>query len=215
MPNVILPVLDEAQAIPTVLAGLPVGWIPIVVDNGSIDGSGAIARRHGAMVVTEPRRGFGAACHAGLTAATEDVVAFMDCDGSFDGADLDRVASPVLTGDLDLVLGSRTPERGSKAWPWHLTMANRVLAHSVRRRTGVALADLGPMRAARRAPLLALDIRDRRFGWPLEMVMRASRADWRIGEVPVAYHPRIGRSKVTGTVGGVVRTVHDMRSALR
>jgi glycosyltransferase involved in cell wall biosynthesis len=215
MPNVILPVLDEAQAIPTVLAGLPVGWIPIVVDNGSVDGSGAIARRHGAIVVTEARRGFGAACHAGLTAATEDVVAFMDCDGSFDGADLDRVASPVLTGDLDLVLGSRTPERGSKAWPWHLTMANRVLAHSVRRRTGVALADLGPMRAARRAPLLALDIRDRRFGWPLEMVMRASRADWRIGEVPVAYHPRIGRSKVTGTVGGVVRTVHDMRSALR
>jgi glycosyltransferase involved in cell wall biosynthesis len=215
MPNVILPVLDEAQAIPTVLAGLPVGWIPIVVDNGSVDGSGAIARRHGAIVVTEARRGFGAACHAGLTAATEDVVAFMDCDGSFDGADLDRVASPVLTGDLDLVLGSRTPERGSKAWPWHLTMANRVLAHSVRRRTGVTLADLGPMRAARRAPLLALDIRDRRFGWPLEMVMRASRADWRIGEVPVAYHPRIGRSKVTGTVGGLVRTVHDMRLALR
>jgi glycosyltransferase involved in cell wall biosynthesis len=215
MPNVILPVLDEAQAIPTVLAGLPVGWIPIVVDNGSVDGSGAIARRHGAIVVTEARRGFGAACHAGLTAATEDVVAFMDCDGSFDGADLDRVASPVLTGDLDLVLGSRTPERGSKAWPWHLTMANRVLAHSVRRRTGVTLADLGPMRVARRAPLLALGIRDRRFGWPLEMVMRASRADWRIGEVPVAYHPRIGRSKVTGTVGGLVRTVHDMRSALR
>jgi glycosyltransferase involved in cell wall biosynthesis len=215
MPNVILPVLDEAEAIPTVLAGIPAGWTPIVVDNGSVDGSAAVARDHGAVVVTEPRRGFGSACHAGLVAATEDVVAFMDCDGSFDGADLARVAAPVLSGELDLVLGARTPDSGTGAWPWHLRLANRALTRSVHRRTGVRLHDLGPMRAARREPLVALGIRDRRFGWPLEMVMRASAAGWCLGEFPVTYRPRVGRSKVTGTVGGVVRTVHDMRMALR
>ncbi len=215
MGNVILPALDEARAIPGVLAGIPRGWTPIVVDNGSSDDTAAVARRHGAVVVVEPHRGFGAACHAGLTAATEDLVAFMDCDGSFVGADLDRVAAPVVAGHADLVLGARRPEAGSGAWPWHLRLANRALARSVRRRTGVVLEDLGPMRVARREALLALQVTDRRFGWPLEMVLRAAAAGWRIEEVPVAYRPRIGRSKVTGTVGGVVRTVHDMRVALR
>ncbi len=215
MGNVILPVLDEARAIPGVLAGIPVGWQPIVVDNGSVDGSADVARGLGAVVVSEPRRGFGAACHAGLVAATEDLVAFMDCDGSFVGTDLDRVAAPVVAGDAELVLGARRPEVGSGAWPWHLRIANRSLARSVRRRTGVVLDDLGPMRVAHRAALLALGVRDRRFGWPLEMVLRASDAGWRIREVPVAYHPRVGRSKVTGTARGVVRTVHDMRVALR
>jgi dTDP-L-rhamnose 4-epimerase len=213
MADVILPVLDEADAIPGVLAGLPDGWHPIVVDNGSVDGSAAVASALGAEVVSEPRRGFGAACHAGLRAARADLVAFMDCDGSFAGVDLDRVAAPVVAGDCDLVLGARRAEGG--AWPWHLRMANRHLARSVARRTGVVLTDLGPMRVARRAPLLALGVRDRRFGWPLEMVLRAAEAGWRIGEVPVSYHPRVGRSKVTGTAAGFVRTVHDMRAALQ
>lgn len=213
MGNVILPALDEAQAIPVVLAGIPDGWTPVVVDNGSTDDTGAVARAHGAVVVTEPCRGFGAACYAGLVAAAEDVVAFMDCDGSFVGSDLDRVAAPVVAGDADLVLGARRAASG--AWPWHLRWANRALARSVHRRTGVALDDLGPMRVARRDALLDLGLRDRRFGWPLEMVLRAAEAGWRIEEVPVAYHPRIGRSKVTGTVGGVIRTVHDMRVASR
>jgi glycosyltransferase involved in cell wall biosynthesis len=213
--NVILPVLDEALALPEVLAGIPDDWTPIVVDNGSVDGSADIARSLGAVVVTEPRRGFGAACHAGLVAATDDLVAFMDCDGSFLGSDLDRVAAPVIAGTADLVLGARRPDAGSGAWPWHLRCANRVLARSVRRRTGVVLDDLGPMRVAHRAPLLELDLRDRRFGWPLEMVLRASAAGWRIEETPVAYRPRVGRSKVTGTARGVVRTVCDMRAALR
>jgi glycosyltransferase involved in cell wall biosynthesis len=213
MGNVILPALDEADAIPGVIAGIPDGWIPIVVDNGSTDDTAAIARHHGAVVVDEPRRGFGAACHTGLRAATEELVAFMDCDGSFVGADLDRVAEPVLTGRAELVLGARRPDAG--AWPWHLRVANRALASSIRRRTGVALDDLGPMRVARREPLLRLGVVDRRFGWPLEMVLRAADAGWRIEEVPVTYRPRIGRSKVTGTVGGFVRTVHDMRIALR
>lgn len=212
MPDVVLPVLDEAPALPPVLAGLPVGYHAIVVDNGSTDGSGGVARGLGAEVVVEPRRGFGAACYAGLLAATDDVVCFMDCDGSFDGADLPRVADPVCAGAADLVLGARRAEAG--AWPWHARVANRALVRTIRRRTGVRLHDLGPMRAARRAPLLALGLTDRRFGWPLEMVVRAAAAGWTVDEVEVTYAPRIGRSKVTGTVRGTARAIHDMRRVL-
>ncbi len=213
MPDVVLPVLNEAAAIPDVLASIPAGWTAIVVDNGSTDGSADVARTGGALVVGEPRRGFGAACFAGLQAATSDVVAFMDCDGSLDGSDLPRVARPVVEGQSDLVLGARDAARG--AWPLHLRLANRVLARAVERRTGIALTDLGPMRAARRQGLLELQLRDRRFGWPLEMVLRAGAAGWRVEEVDVAYRARVGRSKVTGTVRGTLRTVHDMRVALR
>jgi glycosyltransferase involved in cell wall biosynthesis len=213
MPDIVLPVLDEAAAIPDVLASIPAGWNVIVVDNGSNDGSSAAARACGARVVHEARRGFGAACFAGLCAAESEVVAFMDCDGSLDGRDLPRVARPVVDGHQDLVLGARVAEPG--AWPWHLRVANRYLARVVRRRTGAPITDLGPMRVARRTALLGLHLRDRRFGWPLEMVLRAGAAGWRIVEVEVAYRPRIGRSKVTGTVRGTLRTVHDMRAALR
>jgi len=213
MPDVILPVLDEAGAIPGVLAGLPVGFTPIVVDNASTDGSGDIARALGARVVLETRRGFGAACHAGLLAATDDVVCFMDCDGSFDGADLVKVAAPVLAGDSDLVMGARRASKG--AWPVHARVANRFLAWELRRRTRVTLTDLGPMRAIRRVDLLAIGVEDRRFGWPLEMVLRASLAGLRIDEVDVGYEPRIGRSKVTGTLQGTARAVQDMAKVLR
>ena len=151
----------------------------------------------------------GRACFAGLTAATADVVCFMDADGSLDPRRSRLVAGPVVEGWTDLVLGARRPER--RAWPVHARAANWVLATEVRRRTGAAMSDLGPMRAARRVPLLALGIADRRSGWPLEMVLRAARAGWRIDEVAVPYAPRIGRSKVTGTVRGTVQAVRDMR----
>ncbi len=202
--------LDEKDALPAVLASLPPGFVPIVVDNGSRDGSGDVARRLGARVVEEPRRGFGAACFAGLRAATTEIVCFMDCDGSFDGADLERVTQPVADGAADLVLGARRVVDGAQ-WPLHARLGNRAIAAQLRRRTGVALHDLGPMRAARRESLLALGITDRRFGWPLEMVLRAAAAGWQIREIDVAYHSRIGRSKVTGTVTGTLRTVADMR----
>jgi glycosyltransferase involved in cell wall biosynthesis len=213
MPDVILPVLDERAALPGVLASLPTGYRPIVVDNGSTDGSAEVATRLGALVVHEPLRGFGAACFAGLTAATDDIVCFMDCDGSLDGADLPLVAGPVAAGESDLVLGRRAATRG--AWPVHARVANRVLARRVRRRCGIVVHDLGPMRAARRDDLLRLGITDRRFGWPLEMVVRAADAQWRVLEVSVPYHPRLGRSKVTGTVRGTIRTVRDMSAVLR
>jgi glycosyltransferase involved in cell wall biosynthesis len=212
MVDVVLPVLDEREALPAVLGRMPSGYNPIVVDNGSADGSGELAQRLGALVVHESQRGFGAACWAGLSAATADVVCFMDCDGSFDPRELPRVADPVLTDARDLVLGARVAERG--AWPLHARIANSVLVRELRRRAGLQLRDLGPMRAARREPLLALGIEDRRFGWPLEMVLRAAQAGWRIEEVPVGYRPRQGRSKVTGTVRGTLRAVRDMAAVL-
>jgi glycosyltransferase involved in cell wall biosynthesis len=212
--EVILPVLDEAQALPWVLSRFPPGFEPIVVDNGSRDGSARVAARLGARVIHEPEPGFGAACWAGLRASATDVVCFMDCDGSLDPRDLPRVADPVLARTLDLCLGARRPAAG--AWPVHARLANAVLAAELRRRTGVPLTDLGPMRASRRAGLLGLGIRDRRFGWPLEMVLRAAQHGWRVGERPVPYRPRAGgRSKVTGSVRGSVRAVHDMAAALR
>jgi len=213
MIDVILPALNEAAALPSVLAGMPGGFRPIVVDNGSSDSSGAIARGLGAEVVHEPRRGFGWACWAGLEAATSEIVCFMDCDGSLDPRDLARVTAPVLDGAADLVVGERRPEAG--AWPLHARAANRVLAAELRRRHGVRLRDPGPMRAARRDPLLLLELRDRRFGWPAEMLVRAAAAGWRIDAVPVAYRRRSGRSKVTGTVRGTVRAVTDTLAVLR
>jgi glycosyltransferase involved in cell wall biosynthesis len=210
--DVIIPVLDEARALPWVLGRMPGGHRAIVVDNGSGDGSAAIARALGADVVSEPARGFGAACWAGLRAARTDVVCFMDGDASLDPRDLPSVCAPVLDGAADLVLGARIAQRG--AWPAHARVANRVLARELRRRSGAPLTDLGPMRAARRSALLELGIADRRFGWPLEMVLRAAVAGWRIEEVAVAYRPRIGRSKVTGTVRGTARAIGDMARVL-
>src|SRR5687768_12680082 len=154
--DVVLPVLDEREALPAVLAAMPPGYRPIVADNGSTDGSGELAASLGATVVREPARGFGAACWAGLRAASADVVCFMDCDGSLDPGDLPAVADPVVSGAADLVLAARRLERG--AMPPHARIANRVLAVELRRRTGLPLRDLGPMRAARREALLELGI---------------------------------------------------------
>ncbi len=210
MRDIVLPVLNEREALPWVLARVPAGYEPIVVDNGSSDGSGELAAALGARVVHEPRPGFGAACFAGLRAARADVVCFMDCDASLDPQELPRVADPVAAGAADLVLGAR-----HGAWAPHARLANRVLALELRRRTGVRLTDLGPMRAARREALLELGIRDRRFGWPLEMVLRAAGSGWAIREVPVGYSERAGRSKVTGTVRGTARAVRDMVAVLR
>jgi glycosyltransferase involved in cell wall biosynthesis len=206
--DVVLPCLDEAEALPYVLSRMPDGYRAIVVDNGSSDGSAQIAADLGALVVTENRRGFGAACHAGLSAASAAVVCFCDCDGSLDPRQLPRVAEPVLAHESDLVLGRRRPTTAG-AWPPHARIANRVLAYRLRR-AGVQIRDLGPMRAARREALLDLSVADRRSGYPLETVLAAARADWRITETDVDYAPRTGRSKVTGTLTGTLQAVRDM-----
>jgi glycosyltransferase involved in cell wall biosynthesis len=213
MPDVVLPVLNEALALPWVLRRMPAAYRPVVVDNGSDDGSAQIAAELGAEVIHEPRRGFGSACAAGLAAADDDVVCFMDADGSLDPIELPRVADPVQRGESDLTLGARLAARG--AWPLHARVANRVLMAEVRRRTSLTLRDLGPMRAARRRELVRLGIEDRRSGWPLEMVLRAHRSGWAVSEVGVVYRARSGRSKVTGTVRGTVQAIGDMGSLLR
>ena len=205
MIDVVLPCLDEAAALPWVLDRMPHGYRAIVADNGSTDGSADIAADLGARVVHEPRRGFGAACHAGLLAATSDIVCLMDADGSLDPAELPKVVDLLTTADL--ALGRRRPVT-RRAWPPHARIGNAVVA----RRVG--LRDLGPMRAARRVGLLELGLTDRRSGYPLEMVLLAGRRGWRIAETDVAYHPRTGRSKVTGTLRGTLQAVRDMRRVL-
>lgn len=211
--DVVLPSLNEAAALPWVLGRMPDGCRAIVVDNGSTDDTADVAAAHGAVVVSEPQRGFGAACLAGLDAATAPVVAFCDADGSLDPQELPLVCEPVADGRVDLLLGRRRTTTWH-AWPPHARLGNAILAASLRKRIGVRLSDLGPMRAARRDSLLALGLRDRRFGFPLEMVVRAAQQGWRISETDVSYLPRTGKSKVTGTIRGTLRTIHDMRRVL-
>ena len=211
--DVVFPCLNEAGALPWVLSRLPEGYRAIVVDNGSTDGSASIARALGALVVTEPRRGFGAAAHAGLLAATAPIVAFCDADASMDPADLPRLVSWLESDSVDVVLGRRrATTRGS--WPIHARLANIALAWLLRRATGYSLSDLGPMRAVRRQPMVALDLGDRRSGYPLELVLRARNERWNVIELDTAYSPRVGRSKVTGTVRGTITAVRDMSRLL-
>jgi len=212
---VVLPCLDEAAALPWVLTRIPPGYRAIVADNGSSDGSPLIAADLGAKVVHVPQRGFGAAAHAGLLAATAEVVCFVDADGSLDPAQLPLVTGPILDGDADLMLGRRRPTV-RKAWPIHARLGNTVLSWRLRRTAGVSVHDLGPMRAARREAVLALGITDRRFGYPLEMVLLAAKAGWRVRETDVDYAPRAQgtKSKVTGSLRGTLRTVHDMWKVL-
>jgi glycosyltransferase involved in cell wall biosynthesis len=217
MTDVVLPCLNEAAALPALLARLPRGYRAIVADNGSTDGSPDVARAGGARVVEVAQRGYGAAVHAGLLAAdpADGVVCVMDADGSFDPAQLPRLADPVRAGDADLACGRRRPATAG-AWPLHARLGNAVLARRIRRETGVDVHDIAPIRAARREALLGLGLRDRRFGYPLELLLSAARDGWRIVELDVAYHPRAAgtRSKVTGTVRGTLRAVADMRAVL-
>ena len=216
--TVVLPALDEAAALPLVLAGLPQASAPSSSTTVRSTGPARSPRRSAATVVHEPRRGFGSACAAGLAAATTEVVAFCDCDGSFDLAELPLVCDPVLDGSARMVLGRRVPT-AIGAWPPHARLANAVLARRLRRQLGLPLRDLGPMRAARRTDWLALDVEDRRSGWPLEQVVRAGLLGWTMLEVPVAYRPgRVARRsrgrcgappRRSGTCGGCCAPLGD------
>jgi glycosyltransferase involved in cell wall biosynthesis len=208
--DVVLPCLDEAAALPGVLGALPAGYRAIVVDNGSEDGSPEIARAHGALVVAEPRRGYGAAVHTGIETATSEIVCVLDADGSLDPNALPALVHRVALGDADLAMGRRVPV-GAGAWPWHARAGNAVLAAMLRRK-GLNVRDIGPARAFRRTDMLALDVRDRGFGYPLELLLRAADARWRVIEMDVEYRPRAAgtKSKVSGSVRGTARAVRDM-----
>jgi len=211
--DLVLPCLNEVGALEWVLGRVPAGVNPIVVDNGSHDGSAEQAARLGAQVLQCPTRGYGAACHAGLLAATADHVAFCDCDCSIDPSGLLGFAEPVLNGNADLVVGRRRPSTRS-SWPLHARCANAILSWQLRRRTGVVVHDIGPLRVGRRAALIDLAQQDRRSGYPLETILLAARQGWRIVEADVEYQPRVGRSKVTGTLRGTSQAIRDMSAVL-
>jgi glycosyltransferase involved in cell wall biosynthesis len=211
--EVILPCLNEADALPWVLDRLPVGYHAFVIDNGSTDGSAQIARARGARTVRVRQRGYGSACHAGLLAGTAELVVIMDCDGSLDPVDLPAVIHPIQAGEADLVVGRRRA-RGRGAYPWTLRLANAALARQLRRRAGLEILDCGPVRAARRTTLLSLDVQDRRSGYPVETLVKAAAAGLRVRQVDVAYLPRLGRSKVTGTPLGALAAVRDSLAVL-
>jgi glycosyltransferase involved in cell wall biosynthesis len=211
--ELILPCLDEADGLRWLLPRVPAGIGVVVADNGSVDGSQDVAQQWGADVVRVSRRGYGAACHAGLLAARAEIVVVMDADGSCDPAQLDLVIGPVRDHCYDLMIGGRRPV-SRRAQPWQLRLANRVLAVRLNRRTGLRLQDLGPTRAARRTALLELRMTDRRSGYPAETVVRAADAGWRIGQTWLDYRVRTGRSKVTGTALGAWRAAQDMHAAL-
>jgi glycosyltransferase involved in cell wall biosynthesis len=206
----ILPCLDEAAALTDLLPQVPDGFEVIVVDNGSSDGTAEVAARLGARVVSEPVPGYGAAVHAGVLAATSEFVAVMDGDGSLDPRDLDALLDDVASGHATMAVGRRRPV-GRGVWPWHARFGNRLVLAWLRRRIGVTVRDIAPIRVCRRDDLLRLDVRDRRFGYPVELLQKASRAGWRIIERDVGYHARAQgtRSKVSGSVVGTARTARD------
>lgn len=212
--DLVLPCRDEAPALRELLPRVPATFAVVVVDNGSTDDTGAVASLLGARVVHESRPGYGAAVHAGLQATTSDYVAVMDGDGSFDPEDLLQLLEQVRRG-ADMATGRRRPvHRG--VWPWHARAGNALVTWWLRRRTGVEVHDIAPMRVCRRADLCTLDVRDRRFGYPVELLLKAQQAGWRITERDVAYHPRAEgtRSKVSGSLRGTLRTVRDFAEVL-
>ena len=213
--DVVIPCRDEAPALPAVLRGLPPGFRAVVVDNGSSDGTADVARTLGAVVVDEPQPGYGAAVHAGLLVTTADFVAVMDGDGSMDPADLVPLLDLVALGDADLAVGRRRPTRRG-VWPWHARAGNAVVLWWLRRRIGLPLHDIAPMRVARRGQLLGLGVEDRRFGYPVELLQRAAAAQWRFEERDIDYHPRAEgtRSKVSGSVAGTLRAARDFARVL-
>lgn len=212
--TVILPARNEAGSLPDVLLRMPTDYDVIVADNASTDDTAAVAMSFGAQVVHEARLGYGAAVHAGLLAARTEIVCFLDADGSVDPGELPAMVDVLHRDGLDLVVGRRRPT-GRGAWPWHARAGNALLAARLRRRTGIPVHDLGSVRVSRRIPLLDLDVQDRRFGYPIELLARAAAAGWRVGETDVRYAPRsAGRSKVTGSLAGTARALRDFAAAM-
>lgn len=214
--DVVIPCRDEAAALPFVLVDVPVGWRVIVVDNGSSDDTADVARSLGASVVTESRPGYGAAVHAGMLAAEADYVAVIDGDASMRLAELVPMLELVRSGQATMAVGRRRPS-GRGVWPWHARIGTKLLATWIRRRSAFPIHDLAPMRVCRRDDLLALGVEDRRFGYPLELMLRASRAGWTVEELDVTYDRRASgtKSKVSGSVRGTARVVQDFAKVLR
>ena len=206
--SVIIPTHNEAGAIERVLEDVPfdIATEVIVVDSNSNDGTPEIAASMGARVIPEPRRGYGRACLTGLAAAdSPDVVVFLDGDYSDRPSELPLLLAPILDGRADITLGSRLHgQRSAAALPWHQAFGNRLAADLIRLLYGLEITDLGPFRAARADVLRALALEETTYGWAVEMILKGALAGSRVVEVPVSYHPRIGQSKISGTLKGSV-----------
>ncbi len=205
--TVVLPCLNEEESLPAVLAAIPAGYRALVVDNNSTDDTAGVARRYGAQVVVEPRAGYGSAVHAGVVAATTPIVAVIDADGSMDPGDLPRLVAELDRADL--VIGRRRPVPGLH-WPCVARVGTVVMSWRLRTRHGLPVHDIAPMRVARREALLNLGVVDRRSGYPLELLVRAAAAGWRVVELDVSYGPRTGgKSKVSGSLRGSITAILD------
>ena len=212
--TVVIPCRNEAGSLPGVLAAVPQDYAILVVDNGSEDGTAAVAKAHGARVVDEFTPGYGAAVHAGVEAAVPSIICTLDGDGSLDPGQLPILVDLIRSG-TDLAVGRRRPVRHS-GWPLHARAGNAVVAARLRRKFGLPVHDIGAVRAARRETLLGLGVEDRRSGYPLELLVRAGRAGLRIGERDVTYRPRTaGRSKVSGSVVGSAVATWDFLKVIR
>jgi glycosyltransferase involved in cell wall biosynthesis len=216
--SVIIPVLNEAQSIEWVLRAIPgmENLEILVVDGGSIDGSIEIARSAGAVVISEKRHGYGQACASGLAASRGDIVFFMDGDGADDPRRMPDLLTPLKSGTADLVLASRLASPMlAGAMPWHQALGNRLAVGLINRFYGQSLTDIGPFRAARRADLLALNMVEMSYGWPVEMLVKAARRGWRIAEIPVVYQSRLGgKSKISGTLRGSILAAYFILSTI-
>jgi len=211
--TVVLPCLNEAASLPGVLAKIPPGYRALVVDNNSDDDTANVARRHGAQVVGERRPGYGSAVHAGVAAATTPIVAVLDADGSLDPAELPLMVAELDRG-ADMVTGRRRPVRGLR-WPWHARLGTAAVSWRLRTRHHLPVHDIAPMRVARRDALLTLGVEDRRSGYPVELLVRAAAAGWRVVERDVGYGPRTGgKSKVSGSAKGSLVAAVDFWRAI-
>jgi glycosyltransferase involved in cell wall biosynthesis len=206
--SVIIPTRNEAQAIGRVLADLPSDLVTevIVVDSNSTDGTPDIASRMGAHVISEGRRGYGQACLMGLACANSpDVVVFLDGDYSDRPAELSLLLAPIVEGWADITIGSRLAgPRTPGALPWHALFGNWLAATLISNLYGVKISDLGPFRAARADVLRAIELEETTYGWAVELIIKGAIQGFRIAEVPVSYHPRIGQSKISGTLRGTI-----------
>ena len=203
-----MPCLNEADSLPGVIALLPEGYLALVVDNNSTDGTAEVARRLGAQVVSERQPGYGAAVHAGMVAAGTPIVAVLDGDGSMDPRELPKLVDELDRG-ADMAVGRRRPLPGVR-WPWHARLGNQVVCWRLRTRHGVPVHDIAPMRVVRRDAIVALGVEDRRSGYPLELLVRAGAAGWNVAEHDIAYGSRTGgKSKVSGSIRGSFFAILD------
>ncbi len=210
----VIPCQDEADALPSVLAAIPIGYHALVVDNGSADATASVARLGGARVIREERPGYGAAVQAGIAAAHTDLVAVLDGDGSMDPRELPGLVD-LVRGGVDLAVGRRRPT-SSSAWPWHARLGNWLVAGRLRRRYGLPVHDIAAMRVARRATMLSLGPLHNRSGYPLELLVGAAGEGWLVVERDITYRPRAGGvSKVSGSWVGTLRATRDFLGLLR